>query len=62
MSEEGWGCGYQVLINKGDFGFHKIDRDKLYSLRHGLMIFDKEKGHLIRGEKTLNQLIDEARL
>lgn len=53
MSEEGWGCGYIVLINKGV----EVSEKEFYSLRAGLFIRDIHKGPLIRGEITIDELI-----
>jgi len=55
LSEEGWGCGYQVL--KGNTS--GVTRSALYRIRLGLLIGDKEKTHLIRKEKTVADLLDE---
>ena len=60
MTEEGWGCGYKVLKIKEKFGVTLINRNKLLPQRMGLFIREKEKNILIRNEKNLGQLIDDA--
>lgn len=53
LTEEGWGCGYIVLTGKAG----SIDRDDLFKKRLGKMIMDRDKGHLLRKEVTLSELI-----
>jgi hypothetical protein len=57
LTEEGWGCGYKVLKNQDPF-VGRIGRDKLYQLRFGVMIDSELKGPLIRGESSLDEVID----
>lgn len=57
LTEEGWGCGFTVLINKTELGVPSIDREKFLELRQGAFIREENKGPLIRMEITLNELL-----
>jgi len=57
ITEEGWGCGYVVL--KGTA--RHIDRELLYAIRCGYFVADDDKGPLLRGETTIQDLIRKGR-
>jgi hypothetical protein len=57
LTEEGWGCGFIVLKRDEEF-VGKISRDKLYSLRKGVIIDSELKGPLLRKECSLAMVID----
>lgn len=57
MTEVGWGPGFRVLF--GEVA-QKIARDDVYRMRLGLHIDDSMKGPLIRGEVTVEQLVDRS--
>lgn len=53
LTEEGWGPGNVVL--KGSA--RPIEREAVYSIRCGYMVGDADKGPLLRGETTVQELI-----
>ncbi len=58
MTEDGWGSGYHVLLNKQEpLGVPGISRTLLYQLRQGVCINDIDKGPLIRRETTVQQMV-----
>lgn len=60
LAEEGWGPGYKVLDAEDDEVFH-ISDSKFWKIKpyEGAWIRDDDKGPLIRGEKTVRQIIKE---
>jgi hypothetical protein len=55
MSEQGWGPGYVVLKGRAVM----TDRDEVYRRRLGVMVWDEQKGPLLRKETTVAQLVDK---
>lgn len=59
LTEQGWGCGYKVLVAPDERIGH-IEREKIYGLRVGVFITNEKKGQLLRREITIDALIDKA--
>lgn len=59
MSEEGWGCGYIVLHGEPGRELTTVPtRAELNAHTRGLHIAERDKGPLLRGETTVEQLIE----
>lgn len=59
LSEDGWGCGYQVLAPNKIRLDSIASRERVIGLGRGLHITEDMKGGLIRKSYTVRDLIDE---